>query len=75
MTFLSGAVLDLAATLGVALVAVAVGLRLVTATSPSQPGLTVLILAPEVYVPLRSARARSFMPAPTGSPSPTGSWR
>jgi ATP-binding cassette subfamily C protein CydD len=58
VTFLSGAVLDLAATLGVALVAVAVGLRLVSGDLALQPGLTVLILAPEVYVPLRALGAQ-----------------
>jgi ATP-binding cassette, subfamily C, bacterial CydD len=58
VTFLSGAVLDLAATLGVALVAVAVGLRLVSGDLALQPGLTVLILAPEVYVPLRTLGAQ-----------------
>ena len=58
VTFLSGAVLDLAATLGVALVAVAVGLRLVSGDLALQPGLTVLILAPEVYLPLRALGAQ-----------------
>ena len=51
--FLSGAVLELAATLGVAIVAVTVGLRLVSGGLGLQAGLTVLILAPELYVPLR----------------------
>jgi ATP-binding cassette, subfamily C, bacterial CydD len=58
VTFLSGAVLDLAATLCVALVAVAVGLRLVSGDLSLQPGLTVLILAPEVYLPLRALGAQ-----------------
>ena len=74
VTFLSGAVLDLAATLGVALVAVAVGLRLVSGDLALQPGFTVLILAPEVY-PRYAPWARSITPAPTGSPSRTGSCR
>jgi ATP-binding cassette subfamily C protein CydD len=51
--FLSGAVLELAATLGVALVAVTVGVRLVDGGLGLQTGLTVLVLAPELYVPLR----------------------
>jgi ATP-binding cassette, subfamily C, bacterial CydD len=58
VTFLSGAVLDLAATLGVALVAVAVGLRLVSGDIALQAGLTVLLLAPELYLPLRSLGAQ-----------------
>jgi thiol reductant ABC exporter CydD subunit len=51
--FLSGSVLELAATLGVALVAVAVGIRLADGGLGLQAGLTVLVLAPELYVPLR----------------------
>jgi ATP-binding cassette, subfamily C, bacterial CydD len=51
--FLSGSVLELAATLGVALVAVTVGVRLVGGGLGLQAGLTVLVLAPELYVPLR----------------------
>jgi len=51
--FLSGAVLELAATLGVALVAVTVGVRLVDGGLGFQAGLTVLVLAPELYLPLR----------------------
>jgi ATP-binding cassette subfamily C protein CydD len=51
--FLSGSVLELAATLGVALVAVAVGVRLADGGLGLQAGLTVLVLAPELYVPLR----------------------
>jgi ATP-binding cassette subfamily C protein CydD len=51
--FLSGSVLELAATLGVALVAVAVGVRLTEGGLGLQAGLTVLVLAPELYVPLR----------------------
>jgi thiol reductant ABC exporter CydD subunit len=58
VTFLSGTVLDLAATLGVALVAVTVGLRLVSGDLALQPGLTVLLLAPEVYLPLRALGAQ-----------------
>jgi thiol reductant ABC exporter CydD subunit len=51
--FLSGSVLELAATLGVALVAVTVGVRLVGGSLGLEAGLTVLVLAPELYLPLR----------------------
>jgi ATP-binding cassette, subfamily C, bacterial CydD len=51
--FLSGSVLELAATLGVALVAVTVGVRLAGGGIGLQPAMTVLVLAPEVYLPLR----------------------
>jgi ATP-binding cassette subfamily C protein CydD len=56
--FLSGSVLELAATLGVALVAVTVGVRLVGGALDLQAGLTVLILAPELYAPLRQLGAQ-----------------
>jgi thiol reductant ABC exporter CydD subunit len=58
VTFLSGAVLELAATLGVALVAVTVGVRLVDGGIGFQAGLTVLVLAPELYLPLRNLGAQ-----------------
>ncbi len=54
VAFLSGAVLELAATLGIALVAVTVGVRLVEGGLGYEAGLTVLLLAPELYLPLRS---------------------
>ena len=53
LTFLSGTVLELAATLGVALVAVTVGVRLADGGLGLEAGLTVLVLAPELYLPLR----------------------
>ncbi|MBV8947484.1 MAG: thiol reductant ABC exporter subunit CydD [Solirubrobacterales bacterium] len=53
VTFLSGSVLELAATLGVALVAVTAGVRLVSGSLGLQAGMTVLVLAPELYVPFR----------------------
>ena len=53
VSFLSGSVLELAATLGVALVAVTAGVRLVAAVLGLQAGLTVLVLAPELYLPFR----------------------
>ena len=56
--FLSGSVLELAATLGVALVAVTVGVRLAGGSLGLQSGLTVLVLAPELYLPLRQLGAQ-----------------
>jgi thiol reductant ABC exporter CydD subunit len=56
--FLSGSVLELAATLGVALVAVTVGVRLVDGSLGFRAGLTVLILAPELYLPFRQLGAQ-----------------
>ena len=53
VAFLSGSVLELAATLGVALVAVTVGVRLAGGDMALGPGLTVLVLAPELYLPIR----------------------
>lgn len=53
IAFLSAAVLELLATLGVALVAVSVGLRLVFGEMTLAAGLTALLLAPEVFWPLR----------------------
>jgi thiol reductant ABC exporter CydD subunit len=58
VAFLSGAVLELAATLGIALVAVTVGVRLVEGGLGLEAGLTVLILAPELYLPLRNLAAQ-----------------
>jgi thiol reductant ABC exporter CydD subunit len=58
VSFLSGSVLELAATLGVALVAVTIGVRLVDGGLGLQAGLTVLVLAPELYAPLRQLGAQ-----------------
>jgi len=55
ISFLSALVLELAATISVALIAVSIGLRLVDSHISFIHGLTVLILAPEVYFPLRNA--------------------
>jgi thiol reductant ABC exporter CydD subunit len=54
LSFLSGAVLDLAATLGTALVAVTVGVRLIAGGLTLRAGLIVLLLTPELYAPLRA---------------------
>ncbi len=57
IAFLSGMVLELLTTLSVALVAVGVGYRLVYGDLDLQTGLAVLVLAPEVYLPLRQVGA------------------
>jgi ATP-binding cassette, subfamily C, bacterial CydD len=64
IAFLSGAVLELAATLGIALVAVTVGVRLVEGGLGFEAGLTVLVLAPELYLPLRDLAAHYHASAP-----------
>jgi ATP-binding cassette, subfamily C, bacterial CydCD len=53
MAFLSSLVLELFATLSVALVAVSVGLRVVSGSLDLRDALLVLLLAPELYLPLR----------------------
>jgi ATP-binding cassette subfamily C protein CydD len=58
VAFLSGTVLELAATIGVALVAVTVGVRLVDGGLGFRAGLTVLVLAPELYLPIRNVAAQ-----------------
>jgi len=57
IAFLSGSVLELAATLGVALVAVTVGVRLDDGGLGLQAALVVLVLAPELYLPIRQLGA------------------
>ena len=54
IAFLSALVLELIATLSVALVAVTVGLRLVDGDLALAVGLTALLLAPEAFAPLRA---------------------
>ena len=58
VAFVSGAVLELAATLGIALVAVTIGVRLIDGDIGFEAGLTVLLLAPELYLPLRAVAAQ-----------------
>jgi ATP-binding cassette, subfamily C, bacterial CydD len=53
LAFLSGLVLELLATLATALVAVAVGLRLLRDGIPYETALLVLLLAPEAFGPIR----------------------
>ena len=57
LTFLSSLILELLATVSVALVAVAVGLRLLDAHMNFHAALFVLVLAPEAYLPLRALGA------------------
>nr|WP_216659085.1 thiol reductant ABC exporter subunit CydD [Nocardioides sp. zg-1230] len=57
VAFASSSVLELVATLSVALVAVTVGLRLASGTIGFEVALTVLLLAPEAYWPLRRVGA------------------
>ena len=57
VAFASSSVLELVATLSVALVAVTVGLRLASGSVGFEVALTVLLLAPEAYWPLRRVGA------------------
>ncbi|MGD9900523.1 MAG: thiol reductant ABC exporter subunit CydD, partial [Calditrichaceae bacterium] len=58
IAFLSALVLEMAATLSTAIIAVEVGLRLLYAKMAFRDALFVLILAPEFYQPLRQLGAR-----------------
>ncbi|WP_225727786.1 MULTISPECIES: thiol reductant ABC exporter subunit CydD [unclassified Nocardia] len=58
IAFLSSMVLEMLATLCVALVAVSIGMRLVFGEMSLYAGLVALILAPEVYWPLRTVGER-----------------
>lgn len=55
ISFLSSLALELAATISVALMAVSIGLRLVNGSIDFKISLMILILAPEVYFPIRNA--------------------
>lgn len=57
MSFLSGFVLELAASLSVAVIAVTIGLRLLSGSLDLSVGLFVLLLAPEAFLPLRKVGA------------------
>jgi ATP-binding cassette subfamily C protein CydCD len=57
VTFLSSLILELVATISVALVAVAIGLRLMGGEMSLRAGLFALVLAPEAYMPLRQLGA------------------
>ena len=56
VSFVSGAVLDLTATIATALVAVTLGSG--SSTVRSDSGLTILLLTPELYAPLRALAAQ-----------------
>ncbi|MFC9993355.1 thiol reductant ABC exporter subunit CydD [Nocardia sp. NPDC127526] len=58
MAFLSSMVLEMLATLSVALIAVSIGMRLVFGDMGLYAGVLALILAPEVYLPLRAVGER-----------------
>lgn len=58
VTFLSGFALELIASLAVALIAVSIGLRLLSGDLTLTVGLFVLMLAPEAYLPLRQVGAQ-----------------
>ncbi len=58
VAFLSALVLELVATLSVALVAVPIGFRLLEGGMGVHTALLVLLLAPEAYLPLRAAGAK-----------------
>ncbi|MFM8329373.1 MAG: ABC transporter transmembrane domain-containing protein, partial [Actinomycetales bacterium] len=57
ISFLSSLALELAATISVAVIAVEIGLRLVAGSIEFSNALMILILAPEIYFPLRNAAA------------------
>jgi ATP-binding cassette subfamily C protein CydD len=58
VAFLSALVLELVATLSVALVAVPIGFRLLDGGLDARTALLILVLAPEAYLPLRAAGAK-----------------
>lgn len=58
ISFLTSLALELVATLSVALIAVSIGLRLVHGDFELWRGLMILILAPEVYWPIRNLSAQ-----------------
>jgi ATP-binding cassette subfamily C protein CydD len=66
VAFLSAFVLELLATISVALVAVGIGLRVLYFQMNFQPALFILILAPEFYMPLRMLGQR-FHAAASGA--------
>ena len=86
VTFLSSLVLELLASVSVALVAVAIGLRLLAGHLSLQTSLFVLVLAPEAYLPLRHLGAEFHASAEGSSaaqqvfdvldqPAPARGWR
>jgi ATP-binding cassette, subfamily C, bacterial CydD len=74
VAFLSALVLELAATVATALVAVEVGLRLLYGHMSYETALLVLLLTPEAYLPLRNLGTQ-FHASMEGSPQRAGSSR
>ncbi|WP_424465297.1 thiol reductant ABC exporter subunit CydD [Pseudoclavibacter helvolus] len=58
LSFMSGFALELLASLSVALIAVTIGIQLINREMTLEVGLFVLLLAPEVYLPLRQVGAQ-----------------
>jgi len=58
VAFLSALVLELASTMSIALIAAVIGIRLVNGGAELAPSFTVLVLAPELYLPLRALAAQ-----------------
>jgi len=58
IAFLSAFALELIASIGTAIVAVELGIRLVHGNVALSPALAILVLAPELYAPLRTASAQ-----------------
>jgi ATP-binding cassette subfamily C protein CydD len=58
VTFLSGFALELISSLSVALIAVSIGLRLLSGELDLSVGLFILLLAPEAFLPLRQVGAQ-----------------
>ncbi|PPF34036.1 MULTISPECIES: thiol reductant ABC exporter subunit CydD [unclassified Pseudoclavibacter] len=58
LSFMSGFALELLASLSVALIAVTIGIQLINRDMTLEVGLFVLLLAPEVYLPLRQVGAQ-----------------
>lgn len=58
IAFLSALALELAATMSIALIAAVIGIRLVNGSVALAPSFAVLVLAPELYLPLRGVAAQ-----------------
>lgn len=58
VAFLSALALELVATMSIALIAAVIGIRLVNGSVELAPSFAVLVLAPELYLPLRAVAAQ-----------------
>jgi thiol reductant ABC exporter CydD subunit len=58
IAFLSALALELVATMSIALIAAVIGIRLVDGSVALAPSFAVLVLAPELYLPLRAVAAQ-----------------